>query len=120
MPIQYKIIQINKHKQRIEPIGQQKVPIDFHISKELMPDEKTIKKLIQVASNEHVFHHTNALSDIHRKPGRKNPSGTVVATKKYFLPQLLDTAPNCGMRLMTTPFSEDNLPAKKIDELFKQ
>ncbi len=114
------ITKINKHKQIIEPTGDQKVPIKFHISEELMPDEKTIEKLIKVASNEHVFHHTNALSDIHRKPGRKNPSGTVVATKKYFLPQLLDTAPNCGMRLMTTPFNEDNLPTDKIDRLFKE
>lgn len=116
----YKIKEINKYKQRIEPTGKQKVPIDFHISEELMPDEKTIEKLIKVASNEHVFHHINALVDIHRKPGRKNPSGTVVATKRYFLPQLLDTAPNCGMRLMTTPFNENNLPVEKIDELFKE
>ncbi len=115
----FEIEEVNKYKQIIRPRGKQRVPVIFHISKELMPDERTIEKLIKVASNEHVFHHTNALSDIHRKPGRKNPSGTVVATKRYFLPQLLDTAPNCGMRLMTTTFDEDNLPEKKIDELFQ-
>ncbi len=116
----FTIKQINKHKQEIEPTGKQRVPIKFHISEDLMPDDRTIQKLINVASNKHVFHHVNALSDIHRKPGRKNPSGTVVATKRFFLPQLLDTAPNCGMRLMTTPFDEENLSAEKIDLLFRE
>lgn len=115
----FNIKKLNRFHQRIEPTGQQKVPIDFHISTELMPDEETIKQLVKVASDPHVFHHVSALSDIHKKPGRKNPSGTVVATKKYFLPQLLDTAPNCGMRLMTTPFTDQDLSAENIDALFR-
>ena len=114
------IIKENEYKQIIQPTGKQKVPVVFHVSDELMPDESTIEKLVDVASNEHIFHHTAALADVHHKPGRKNPSGTVVATEKYFLPQLLDTAPNCGMRLIKTPFSENDLSKKQIDDLFKK
>ncbi len=115
-----KITKENEYKQVVNPTGKQKAPVVFHVSDELMPNESTIEKLVKVASNEHIFHHTAALADVHQKPGRKNPSGTVVATEKYFLPQLLDTAPNCGMRLIKTPFSEEDLNKKQIDEMFKK
>lgn len=115
-----KIEKISQYSQVIEPQGKQKVPVHFHVSEDLMPDHATIKQLTEVASDEHVFHHVAALTDIHQKPGRKNPSGSVVATKKYFLPQLLDTAPNCGMRFISTPFGEGDLSKKQIDDLFNE
>jgi len=114
------IEQTSKYRQIIEPTGKQKVPVVFNIPRELLPDQATIEQLVHVASNEHVFRHVAALTDIHQKPGRKNPSGSVVATKRYFLPQLIDTAPNCGMRMMATPFSEQDLTEKQIDELFNE
>lgn len=106
--------------QIMEPTGEQKVPVIFHISEDLLPDEATIKQLAIVASNPHVFHHVSALTDVHQKKGRRNPSGSVVATEEYILPQLVDTAPNCGMRMIKTPFGEEDLSEKQIDTLFKE
>jgi len=114
------LVKISKHKQVIEPSGKQRVPIMFHVSDDLMPDDFTINQLIEVASQKSVFHHVAALTDVHQKIGRKNPSGTVVATERFFLPQLIDTAPNCGMRMIATPFFEGDLDEKTIDEVFKK
>lgn len=115
-----KIENLSQYQQIIRESGKQRVPVKFHVSKDLLPDQPTINQLIKVASNKHVFKHIAALTDIHQKPGRKNPSGSVVATKNYFLPQLIDTAPNCGMRMLATPFGEDDLSDKQIDDLFNE
>ncbi|MEA2006932.1 MAG: RtcB family protein [Patescibacteria group bacterium] len=115
-----KIKKISEHSQVIEKQGKQRVPVKLHVSEELMPDEDTIDQLVNVASQPHVFKHVAALTDVHQKPGRLNPSGSVVATEKYFLPQLLDTAPNCGMRLIKTSFGEGDLDEKQLDSLFKE
>lgn len=114
------IKKISLHKQIIEPTGDQKVPVIFHVSDEMMPEEATINQLVQVASYENTFHHVVALTDIHSKPGRKNPTGSAVATKGFILPQLVDTAPNCGMRMIKTPFGTDDLTDKQIDILFQE
>jgi len=114
------IKKISSHRQIIEPAGKMKVPVVFHVSDELMPDDYTINQLTEIASDQRVFHHIAALTDVHKKPGRKNPTGTVIATKKYILPQTVDTAPNCGMRMIKTPFTTEDLSAKQIDALFQE
>lgn len=114
------IKKISDHKQVIEPQGNQRVPVVFHISDELMPPEGTIDQLVHVASDSRTFHHVAALTDIHSKPGRKNPTGTAVATENFILPQLIDTAPNCGMRMIKTPFFADDLSDQEIDALFQE
>lgn len=115
-----KVKKISKFKQVLEPTEERKNPVTFGVSDELMPDQDTIDQLAKVAKNKEVFHHISALTDVCQKPGRKNPSGTVVATKDYFMPQLLDTAPNCGMRLISTPFDVNDLNEEKIDKLFNE
>ncbi|PIX91097.1 MAG: hypothetical protein COZ28_00625 [Candidatus Moranbacteria bacterium CG_4_10_14_3_um_filter_44_15] len=111
---------ISQHKKIINPSGSMKVPVVFHVSDNLMPGEATIQELVDIASDPHVFHHVTALSDVHSKKGRKNPTGTAIATKKYILPQTMDTAPNCGMRLIKTPFSTSDLNETQIDKLFEE
>ncbi|MBT3356300.1 RtcB family protein [bacterium] len=110
---------ISKFKQTLD-LKEGKGSVSFGVSDELMPDQATIDQLAEVAKNKEVFQHVAALTDVCQKPGRKNPSGTVVATKDYFMPQLLDTAPNCGMRLISTPFDANDLTEEKIDRLFKE
>lgn len=114
------IKKLNEYKQVIEPTDDQKVPIIFHVSDDLMPDQATIDKLKYIASDERVFHHIAALTDVHSKEGRKNPTGSVVTTKDYIMPQLNDSAPNCGMRMMALPFSTDDLTEKQINDLFQE
>ena len=111
---------ISQHKKIINPSGSMKVPVIFHVSDDLMPGKETVQELVDIASDGHVFHHIAALSDVHSKKGRKNPTGTAIATKRYILPQTMDTAPNCGMRLIKTPFGADDLSEAQIDKLFEE
>lgn len=111
---------LTAHKKIIEAKGGMKVPVVFHVSDDLMPGSETIQELVDIASDEHAFHHIAALSDVHSKKGRKNPTGTAVATKRFILPQTMDTAPNCGMRLIKTPFGGDDLDEKQVDKLFSE
>lgn len=118
--MKYEIKTLGKHKKIIEPTNGMKVPVLFPVSDLLMPGEATIQELLEVASDSHVFHHVAALSDAHSKKGRKNPTGTTIATKRYILPQTMDTAPNCGMRLLKTPFGGDDFSEKDVDKLFEE
>ncbi len=111
---------ISEHKSVIDPRDSMKVPVILHVNDELMPSRETLEELVKIASNEFVFHHVAVLSDVHSKKGRKNPTGTAVATKRYLLPQAIDTAPNCGMRLVKTRFGEEDLDEKMINRLFQE
>lgn len=96
-----------------------KVPVVFHASDELLPNEETFKQLENLAKDDRLFRHIAAMSDVHPKSGRKNPTGTVVASQNFLFPQINDTAPNCGMRFIKTDLDENTSP-EKIDELFKE
>ncbi|MCK5080744.1 MAG: RtcB family protein [Candidatus Moranbacteria bacterium] len=116
----YKIIKKGPFQHLMQPDDQKSRPVYFNMSEELMPGDNSYDKLLKVASDKRVFHHIAALTDIHSKPGRKNPTGSVVATEKEILPQLTDSAPNCGMRLIKTPFFKGDLSDKQLDDLFKE
>jgi len=111
---------LSGHKKIIEPTGSMKVPVILHMSDDLLPNERTLAQLCDVASQECVFHHVAALADVHGKYGRRNPTGTAIATKRFLLPQTMDTAPNCGMRLLATPFGADDFSENDIDRLFSE
>jgi len=95
-----------------------KVPAVLHVSDDLMPNDDTLAEIENVASDEHVFHHVAVMSDVHSKKGRKNPTGTVIATKNFLLPQINDTAPNCGMRFLKTNLTDQDLTPENINKLF--
>ncbi|HUD09144.1 MAG TPA: RtcB family protein [Candidatus Saccharimonadales bacterium] len=112
-----KIESLSTHKKKFQT-DRMKVPAILHASDELLPNDKTLAQLENTASQEYVFHHIAALSDVHDKKGRKNPTGTVVASEKYLLPQINDTAPNCGMRFLKTNLTDADLTPENIDKLF--
>jgi tRNA-splicing ligase RtcB len=96
------------------------VPSRFFMSADLLPEEQTFMQAEDIASNKDVFfRHTVAMPDACSKPGRKNAAGTTVASEKYILPQVNDSDPNCGMRLVKTNLTEDNITPAEIDQLFK-
>ncbi|MFC1608982.1 RtcB family protein [Patescibacteria group bacterium] len=109
----------NSHMQKFQA-PEMKIPTLFHTSKELLPNQETFDQLNNLAKDERLFHHIAAMSDVHPKKGRKNPTGTVVTSEKHLFPQINDTAPNCGMRFVRTDLDENSLPTEKIDELFKE
>lgn len=96
-----------------------KVPVVFHVQDELLPNESTLAQLESVASNNQVFHHIAAMADVHSKPGRKNATGTTVTSEHFILPQLNDSDPACGMRLVRTNLNEKNITEAELERLFQ-
>lgn len=113
----YSIKKLSENKQEMQT-EKMRVPAILHVSDELMPSDSTLAEIEETAASGYVFHHFAAMSDVHSKKGRKNPAGTVVPTKKYLLPQINDTAPNCGMRFLKTNLTDSELTPEKINELF--
>lgn len=112
------ITKISSHKSEMKT-DQMKVPVVFHIEEKLMPGAATIEQLESVASNDCVFHHIAAMADVHSKPGRKNATGTTVASEKYILPQVNDSDPACGMRLVRTNLNDTNTTKEELEKLFQ-
>ena len=96
-----------------------KVPVVFHVQESLMPNEATLRQLESVAGNHCVSHHIAAMADVHSKPGRKNATGTTVVSESAILPQLNDSDPACGMRLVRTNLTEDNTTPEELEKLFQ-
>ena len=116
----YKITRKSKYEHSMELENKKGVLINFNMSDDLMPGDDSYEKLAHVAQDPRIFHHISALTDIHSKPGRKNPTGSVVATRNEIMPQLTDSAPNCGMRLIKTPFFKGDLSENQLNDLFEE
>jgi tRNA-splicing ligase RtcB len=96
------------------------VPSRFFMSENLLPEAETFCQVEDIASNKDTFfRHTVAMPDVCSKPGRKNASGTTIVSEKYILPQVNDSDPNCGMRLVKTSLTEENVTLEEIDKLFQ-
>ncbi len=108
----------SEHKFKFET-DKMKVPATFFMSEELLPKEETFAQVEDVASNPEVSGYA-AMPDICSKPGRKNASGSVVVSKDYIFPQVNDSDPNCGMRLVKTNLTEDNFTESEIQLLFEE
>ena len=115
----YNLENISDNKKKLQT-DTMKVPAILHVSDELLPNEDTLAEIENVASQPQVFHHVAAMSDVHSKKGRKNPTGTVVASEHFLLPQINDTAPNCGMRFLKTNLTDDDLTPENIEKLFAE
>ena len=112
------LTKISSHRSEMKT-DKMKVPVVFHVQDELLPNESTLLQLESVASNQEVFHHIAAMADVHSKPGRKNATGTTVVSEKYILPQLNDSDPACGMRLVKTNLNENNISKEDLEKLFE-
>ncbi len=113
------IKKITKHRSEFKT-DKMRVPANFFMAENLFPKEETFKQVESIACNDCLFHASAALPDVMSKPGRKNASGTTIVSKDYLLPQVNDSDPNCGMRLVKTNLSEDNISEQDLDKLFKE
>jgi len=113
------ITKISEHQSNFKT-DKMTVSSRFFMNEDLLPDEETFAKTEDIASNEGLFRHTVAMPDVSSKPGRKNASGTTIVSDKYILPQVNDSDPNCGMRLLKTNLHENNIDDDEIQMLFKQ
>lgn len=97
------------------------VPALFFMSEDLLPEKETFSQVEDIASNKNTFfRNTVALPDVCSKPGRKNASGTTIVSENYILPQVNDSDPNCGMRLLKTNLNENNISSEEIHQLFQE
>lgn len=95
------------------------VPIIFNLQSSLFPNDEALDQLKAVANTPGVFHHVAALSDVHPKKGRKCPTGVAIAAKT-FLPQTMDSAPNCGMRMFSLPITYSEMGKDRINNIFQK
>jgi tRNA-splicing ligase RtcB len=109
---------ISAHRSQLQT-EKMRVPVVFHVQDALLPNEGTMAQLESVASNEGLFSHIAAMADVHSKPGRKNATGTTIASEDFILPQLNDSDPACGMRLVRTNLSENNTTPEELHRLFE-
>ena len=112
------IIKLSEHKSEFKT-EKMKVPVMFHVGEKLMPGEETMKQLESVAANGCIFHHVAAMADVHSKPGRKNATGTTVTSENFILPQVNDSDPACGMRLVRLDLDDTNTTPEQIDQIFQ-
>lgn len=111
---------ISEHLQRYKT-EKMSVPALFFMENDLLPQDESYLKLEDIASNsDTLFRNLVAMPDVCSKPGRKNASGTTIVSDKYILPQVNDSDPNCGMRLIKTSLTEENTSKEEIDKLFKE
>ena len=115
----YNLKKISEHKQEMKT-DKMKVPAIFFMSEELLPKDDSFLKLEDVASNQGLFRNLVAMPDVCSKPGRKNASGTTIVSDEYIFPQVNDSDPNCGMRLVKTNLFDSDLTSEDIDRLFKE
>ena len=116
----YEIKNLSEHKKELKT-DKMKVPAVFFMSEELLPKDDSFEKLEDIASNEDtLFRNLVAMPDVCSKSGRKNASGTTIVSEKYILPQVNDSDPNCGMRLVKTNLFDSDLTPEKIDQLFAE
>ena len=115
----YKLNSLSANKKELRT-EKMKIPAVLHVSDDLLPSDKTLSEIESLAGDQRLFHHVAEMSDVHSKKGRKVPTGSVVATEKFFLPQINDTAPNCGMRLVKTNLFDNEVTSESIDRLFQE
>ncbi len=97
-----------------------KVPVIFHGIEPSLIEEDLLKQLAEAAKNPLLFHHISVLSEVHSKKGARLPAGTIAASQNYLLPQLIDAAPNCGMRMLITDLKEGEATPEKVKDLFEK
>lgn len=115
----YKLEKLSENKFQFQT-EKMKVPAVFFMGEELIPKDDSFLKLKDVASNDDLFRNLVAMPDVCSKPGRKNASGTTIVSDRYILPQVNDSDPNCGMRLVKTNLFDSDLTSEDIDKLFKE
>ncbi|HRY82176.1 MAG TPA: RtcB family protein [Candidatus Moranbacteria bacterium] len=107
---------ISENKKKFQT-GKMKVPAFLFSAKNTFSGDDTLEKVEKIGENENIFHHIAILSDAHSKLNIKNPTGSVVASENI-LPEMLDAAPNCGMRVVLTDLNDIEMTAENIKKLF--
>ncbi|MDX1766232.1 MAG: RtcB family protein [Candidatus Saccharimonadales bacterium] len=96
-----------------------KLPVVSHTKIEGLPNKETMKTLQTLSKDDRLFSHIAALNDAHQKQDLGSPTGSTIASKNYVIPQLFDSAPNCGMRIIATDLMEKEVARQDLPEILK-
>ncbi|MFA6160099.1 MAG: RtcB family protein [Parcubacteria group bacterium] len=94
-----------------------KVPAILFSKERNFEKSDVLEAVEKIAENENVFHSIAVLSEAHTRPNIKNPTGSIVASRNI-IPEMIDAAPNCGMRIILTDLSEKEMSVEKIKKIF--
>ena len=97
--------------------GEMRVPVELFARKHLIPDERSLDKLVDIASVPAVMDRIVVLPDIHFKIKNFVPSGMAIGLERSVSPVLLGP-PNDAMLLAKTNLRVEDLDGKKLDEFF--
>jgi len=100
----------------IKKQGNMKVPVKIFVNDKLCPNKATIERLKEIASLDGIYKSVIALPDLYCKSSRYVPTGIVVPTRKVIFPRFVLTL--CGISLMKTSLSTNDLDNKKMNKLF--
>jgi len=114
----YNLENISENK-KILQTEKMKVPAILFSEERNFEKSDVLEAVEKIATNENVFHGITVLSEAHTKPNIENPTGAVVASENI-IPEMLDAATNCGMRIVLTDLSENELTEKNIANLFAE
>jgi tRNA-splicing ligase RtcB (3'-phosphate/5'-hydroxy nucleic acid ligase) len=112
--IQLENISPNKKRFQTEKM---KVPAFLFSVENDFSNDDALEKVEKIGNQENIFRHIAVLSEAHSKPNIKNPTGSVVASENI-LPEMLDAAPNCGMRVILTDLKTEEVSEENIKILF--
>ncbi len=110
----YPIKNISDNQKELQT-DKMKVPAVFLTGQKIR--EEILEQVEKVAESNRISE-VAILSDVHQKKNVFSPEGSVVISDNSILPQMLDTALNCGMRIIKTDIKEDEMTPEKISELF--
>jgi len=111
----YNLNNISEHKKELQT-DKMKVSAFFMTGQKIK--DEILEQVEKTAGNEKISEKIVVLSDAHLKNNVLAPEGTIVVSQNYILPQMLDTALNCGMRVIKTDLTDEDLTPEKIQELF--
>jgi len=81
------------------------------------PEPAALERLLWVSGLPWVAAPVVALPDLHWKDRLETPSSTAVATASHIVPSFSSPSQNCGMNLLSTPFGEEDLTDRFLDDL---
>ncbi|MEZ4747582.1 MAG: RtcB family protein [Calditrichia bacterium] len=96
------------------------VPVHFYLDDNLMPDERALQPLETLSAVPEVNEYLVALPDLHYKSRNIVPTGLVTVSKNHIIPFAVDKGINCGMRIISLPFSAEDFPQSKMDAFYEK
>lgn len=88
--------------------------------KSIIPDEFDLCSLIKLQNTYNLIKEISVMPDFHFKQKMEVPSSTTFAVDGHICLSLSSPEQNCGMTLVATPFSVDEMSDERLDKIFNE